>query len=127
MLNSCVSNVAVVNIDAGFKAGYLASLVARRVGKGEVIMIDVSAGCWRQSASDCDRWCLEPSATSQSSLVTLRLSDAEFMQNRSPVGAGPSGKTWPRWAPHLAHTVSVRAMPWELSTRFSMFSPSSGA
>ena len=43
MLNSCVSNVAVVNIDAGFKAGYLASLVARRVGKGEVIMINVSA------------------------------------------------------------------------------------
>jgi len=30
MLNSCASNVAVVNIDAGFKAGYLAGLVARR-------------------------------------------------------------------------------------------------
>lgn len=28
MLNSCASNVAVVNIDAGFKAGYLAGLVA---------------------------------------------------------------------------------------------------
>ncbi len=31
MLNSCAANVAVVNIDAGFKAGYLAALVARRV------------------------------------------------------------------------------------------------
>jgi NCAIR mutase (PurE)-related protein len=30
MLNSCAANVAVVNIDAGFKGGYLAALVARR-------------------------------------------------------------------------------------------------
>ncbi|HZN36439.1 MAG TPA: nickel pincer cofactor biosynthesis protein LarB, partial [Pirellulaceae bacterium] len=30
MLNSCAANVAVVNIDAGFKAGYLAGLIARR-------------------------------------------------------------------------------------------------
>lgn len=28
MLNSCASNVAVVNIDAGFKGGYLAGLIA---------------------------------------------------------------------------------------------------
>ena len=27
MLNSCAANVAVVNIDAGFKAGYLAGLI----------------------------------------------------------------------------------------------------
>lgn len=31
MLNSCASNVAVVNIDAGFKAAYLAGLVACHV------------------------------------------------------------------------------------------------
>ena len=31
MLNCCASNVAVVNIDAGFKAGYLAGLVATRM------------------------------------------------------------------------------------------------
>jgi NCAIR mutase (PurE)-related protein len=31
MLNSCASNVAVVNIDAGFRAAYLAGMVARRV------------------------------------------------------------------------------------------------
>lgn len=31
MLNSCASNVTVVNIDAGFKGGYLAGLIARNV------------------------------------------------------------------------------------------------
>ena len=30
MLNSCASNVSVVNIDAGFKGGYLAGLIAAR-------------------------------------------------------------------------------------------------
>jgi NCAIR mutase (PurE)-related protein len=30
MLNSCAANVAVVNIDAGFKAGYMAAMIARR-------------------------------------------------------------------------------------------------
>ncbi len=32
MLNSCAAGVAVVNIDNGFGAGYLAALVARRTG-----------------------------------------------------------------------------------------------
>jgi NCAIR mutase (PurE)-related protein len=32
MLNSCASNVTVVNIDSGFKAGYVAGLIASRVG-----------------------------------------------------------------------------------------------
>ncbi len=31
MLNSCASNVTVVNIDAGFKAGYVAGLIAKNV------------------------------------------------------------------------------------------------
>ena len=30
MLNSCSANVTVVNIDAGFKAGYVAGLIAAR-------------------------------------------------------------------------------------------------
>lgn len=30
MINSCASNVAVVNIDAGFKAGYLAGIIAKQ-------------------------------------------------------------------------------------------------
>lgn len=33
MLNSCAANVAVVNIDAGFKAGYLAGLIVSRAEK----------------------------------------------------------------------------------------------
>ncbi len=32
MLNSCSSNVVVVNIDAGFNAGYVAGLIAQRAG-----------------------------------------------------------------------------------------------
>ena len=31
MLNSCASNVTVVNIDAGFKGGYIAGLIAKNV------------------------------------------------------------------------------------------------
>ena len=31
MLNSCASNVIVVNIDAGFKAGYVAGLIVKRM------------------------------------------------------------------------------------------------
>ncbi len=33
MLNSCAANVTVVNIDAGFKAGYVAGLIAHRRGQ----------------------------------------------------------------------------------------------
>jgi hypothetical protein len=33
MLNSCAANVSVVNIDAGFKAGYIAGLIARNAGR----------------------------------------------------------------------------------------------
>jgi NCAIR mutase (PurE)-related protein len=32
MLNSCSANVVVVNIDSGFKAGYVAAMMARRAG-----------------------------------------------------------------------------------------------
>ena len=33
MLNSCSSNIAVVNIDAGFSGGHIAGLIARRAGQ----------------------------------------------------------------------------------------------
>ena len=33
MLNSCAANVTVVNIDAGFKGGYLAGLIAQNVAR----------------------------------------------------------------------------------------------
>ncbi len=32
MLTSCAANVAVVNVDSGFNGGYVAALIARRVG-----------------------------------------------------------------------------------------------
>ncbi len=35
MLNSCASNVTVVNIDSGFKAGYVAGLIARRAASAQ--------------------------------------------------------------------------------------------
>ena len=34
MLNSCAANVTVVNIDAGFKGGYVAGLIAARAARG---------------------------------------------------------------------------------------------
>jgi len=34
MLNSCAANVTVVNIDAGFKGGYVAGLIARNAARG---------------------------------------------------------------------------------------------
>jgi NCAIR mutase (PurE)-related protein len=33
MLNSCAANVTVVNIDAGFKGGYIAGLIARNASR----------------------------------------------------------------------------------------------
>ncbi len=35
MLNSCAANVTVVNIDAGFKAGYVASLMVKTMHRGK--------------------------------------------------------------------------------------------
>jgi pyridinium-3,5-biscarboxylic acid mononucleotide synthase len=36
MLNSCASNVVVVNIDAGFNGGHAAGLIARRMGQARL-------------------------------------------------------------------------------------------
>lgn len=36
MLNSCASNVAVVNIDSGFNGGHMAGLIARRAGLARI-------------------------------------------------------------------------------------------
>lgn len=52
MLNACSANVAVVNIDAGFKAGYLAALVARRRADTP---LKESPGGFNQVASDQDQ------------------------------------------------------------------------
>ena len=49
------------------------------------------------------------------------------MQYRRPVGCGPSGNTWPRWAPQRAHRASVRTMPWERSDTSSITPGSIGS
>ena len=33
MLNACSANVVTVNIDSGFKAGYVAAIIARQSAK----------------------------------------------------------------------------------------------
>lgn len=40
MLNSCSSNVVVVNIDAGFNAGHVAGLIARRAGQARAGIVE---------------------------------------------------------------------------------------
>ncbi len=47
MLNSCASNVTVVNIDAGFKGGYVAGLIARNVAAARALAATAtgSQGC----------------------------------------------------------------------------------
>lgn len=43
MLNSCASNIAVVNIDAGFNGGHVAGLIARRAGLARLSTSDSSS------------------------------------------------------------------------------------
>jgi len=42
------------------------------------------------------------------------------------VGAGPSGKTWPRWPSQRAQRISMRTMPWLRSGRTATFSSATG-
>ena len=46
-----------------------------------------------------------------------KLEAIPFMQYRLPLGVGPSLKRWPKCAPHLVHTASVRCIPRVLSSR----------
>src|SRR5690606_12973303 len=52
---------------------------------------------------------------------------AELMQKRSPLGSGPSGKTWPRCEPQRWQRTSMRTMPWLASTTRSTTSALTGA
>lgn len=47
MLNSCASNVVAVNIDAGFKGGHVAGLIARRAGQARSSAPTQSTGIQR--------------------------------------------------------------------------------
>jgi NCAIR mutase (PurE)-related protein len=53
MLNSCASNVVVVNIDAGFNAGHIAGLIARRMGQARqsAPTVDPAGGAGRVEES----------------------------------------------------------------------------
>lgn len=52
----------------------------------------------------------EELSVGESSSDFLKSRAAELMQNRFPVGLGPSSNTWPRWAPHFEQRTSVRFM-----------------
>ena len=58
MLNSCAANVSVVNIDAGFKGGYMAGLIAERGARGIERLTDlndrpIAAANWRFVLNHC--------------------------------------------------------------------------
>ena len=56
-----------------------------------------------------------------------KVSETEFMQNRSPVGVcGASSNTCPRCDPHRAHRTSVRTIPSERSSISSTASSALG-
>jgi NCAIR mutase (PurE)-related protein len=52
MLNSCASNVVAVNIDAGFKGGHVAGLIARRAGQARVA--SQTGACTQASGGEAD-------------------------------------------------------------------------
>ena len=51
MLNSCASNVVVVNIDAGFNGGHVAGLIARRAGLARLPPTAAAPGTAQQPAT----------------------------------------------------------------------------
>src|SRR5690606_6346212 len=51
----------------------------------------------------------------------------ESMQQRNPVGGGPSGKTCPRWASQRARSTSIRCMPWLKSSAVAIAASLTGA
>jgi hypothetical protein len=51
---------------------------------------------------------------------------AELIQNRNPVGSGPSSNTCPKCASHLLQTASVRVIPWLVSRFISTLSAATG-
>ena len=64
---------------------------------------------------------------SQAVFRFTRFSEAEFMQYRMWVGAGPSSKTWPRCASHLPQRTSTRSIPKLRSSFVFTFSFAIGA
>jgi hypothetical protein len=56
----------------------------------------------------------------------MKRSDAELMQYRMPVGAGPSSKRWPRCESPAFERTSIRVMPWLRSTLSMTLSRTTG-
>ena len=52
MLNSCSANVVVVNIDSGFKGGYVAALIARRAARASADPVADSAVSGKEEARE---------------------------------------------------------------------------
>lgn len=52
----------------------------------------------------------------------MKSKEAELIQKRFRVGAGPSSNTWPRWAEHFEHRTSVRTKPGRVKTS-NIFAP----
>jgi hypothetical protein len=59
-------------------------------------------------------------------LAAVKKRASEFRQYRRPVGGGPSSKTCPRWASHLAQLISVRTIIRLLSLFSEMCSSRTG-
>src|SRR6267143_504855 len=66
------------------------------------------------------------SADALFSSLFLKPNERELTQYRSPVGCGPSSKTWPRWPPHCLQRISTRFIRRLRSDFSSTFSFSAG-
>src|SRR5690606_6162436 len=93
----------------GFRAGDAMRAEARGARGYPGAAVDAAQAAGRPSGAP------RPSRSGSGSPSPVKSRDTEFRQWRSPVGGGPSGKTWPRWLPQRAQTSSTRTMPWLLS------------
>lgn len=73
------------------------------VGVGQCLAVKAAYMCGMRRLVDAHELPSWPSA--------LKERATPFMQKRCPVGRGPSGKTWPRWASQVAQRTSTRCMP----------------
>ena len=119
MLNSCASNVTVVNIDNGFGAGYAASLMNRAVSLR--CQIAISFAIWRPTpASRPDpgasssgpartlprpgAYCRYPAAGSHRAGPGPRSCRSQPTPSRGPSRAGAPARAWPTPEPPWATT-----------------------
>ena len=70
-------------------------------------------GRWRHALGEAGNYLLGLGAglACFSSAAGMKPIEAELTQYRTPVGLGPSSKTWPRWPSHFLQVISVRIIP----------------